>query len=135
MAKNLHVPDRGHIPLGGKYEGVFVADAAVFKTGTVNRVEKSLGDLEVVVALDQLFIVLLGLRPEVVVAQVVAGDQLDKFHDLLDFLLVEIDTPSRGCMHTLPIGVFKAWPGRQGNVLVVGEIGLKTIENGLGKAS
>ena len=105
----IHLADVGrwHIAVGRKDEHVLVADFTVFEHSAVNRVEKRLGDLEIVVALDQPGKGLARLAPEIQVVQVLAGDQFDVLIHTACMNLVEVYAPGRSLLNTMPVGVFK----------------------------
>jgi len=105
----------------------------VFKHRAENRVVKRLGDFEIVVAFNQLAIAALGCLPELQVVELVAGNQLDKTNNLFDFFLVEVDAFDGGFADAIPVTAFKTRPRRQGDVLVIREIGFETIQDGAGE--
>ena len=101
---------------------------------TVDRVEKGLGDLEIVVATNHFGVDGTHMAPELQIVQVVAGDNLNVLQHLVGLDLVQVDTFDGGLLHAQPVSVFKARLGRQGHVLEFGKVGFKAVEDGARKA-
>ena len=96
----------------------------------VDGIVEGLGDLEVVVTLDQFLVDGPALAPEFEVVELFPGDQFDVLVNVVDLLLVEIDALQGRFLHAVPVGVLETRLRRQGNVLEIGKIGFEAVEYG-----
>ena len=99
-----------------------------------HRIVERLGNFEVAMVSDQSRIDPARIAPEVVVFQLVASDQLYRTDNRSHLELVQINTLRAGAVDTQPVGIFESRPGPERNVLKLGEIGLKPVEDNARKA-
>jgi hypothetical protein len=119
----------GDITLRGENERVLVADLAVIEDRVVHRVVEGLGDLEVVVSADQARVDAPGIAPECLVAQLAPGNEFNVSQHRHDLVLVQVDALVRSVANPGPVGVLEPRARRERNVLELGEVGFKAVED------
>ena len=97
--------------------------------GIKNRVVKGLGNLEVGHAFDQLGVKRAGICPEGELFDLITRDMPGNGQRFHHGFFVDINATTREVLHARPLRLLKAGASRQSDVLELGKVGVKAVED------